>query len=93
MGRWEDGKMDMQSILPLLERKLRIATEEFNRPDLRIFAPPPVSRPSPGMGPRLHGELRHGELRKERMEGNGKGEAQTMNSQALSMKDLDARAA
>jgi len=41
MGRWEDGKMDMQSILPLLERKLRIATEEFNRPDLRIFAPPP----------------------------------------------------
>ena len=77
--------MDMQSILPLLERKLRIATEELNRPDLRTT---PRSRPSPGMGPRLHGELR-----KEIMEGNGKGEAQTMNSQALSMKDLDAPAA
>jgi hypothetical protein len=40
----------MQSILPLLERKLRIPTEELNRPDLRTT---PRCSPTQGMDHRL----------------------------------------
>src|SRR5580700_10435031 len=87
---WEDGYAVHPPAARTQASHRNRGVQPTRSSDLRTT---PRSRPSPGMGPRLHGELRHGELRKERMEGNGKGEAQTMNSQALSMKDLDARAA
>jgi hypothetical protein len=43
-------QMGMQSLLPQLERKLRIGTEEFNRPDLRT-TPEEQSDPRNGSPP------------------------------------------